>query len=154
AVARRPRRLGPGTCRRAGDRQCDGRMDSCVSASQGGRRRQRGVLVPPREPADRVRHARTGMDADRVRAGEHMKTFALAVAAITMGTLTGLAQPKEGTLALASEAGLRPNRVGITAATHAGHKAVRVVPAAEPGYGYAPVDGPVIKDGTIEVDVA
>jgi len=83
-----------------------------------------------------------------------MKTFARAVAAITIGTLTGLAQPKEWTLALASEAGLRPNRVAITAATHAGHKAVRVVPAAEPGYGYATVDGPVIKDGTIEVDVA
>jgi hypothetical protein len=56
---------------------------------------------------------------------------------------------------LATEKGLRPHGVSVTAATHGGQKSVRLVNAAgATGEGYAIVEGTGMQDGSIELDVA
>ena len=84
--------------------------------------------------------------------------LAVAVAAICIvgSDPARSAQQRQWTVALASESGLKPHGVEATVATHQGQKAVRLVNTDVPanGEGYAVVDGPLLQDGSVEVDVA
>jgi len=62
---------------------------------------------------------------------------------------------REQAFALATPSGLRLHGVDARAATHQGQSGVRLVNKAEfAGEGYAAVEGALLQDGTIEVDVA
>jgi hypothetical protein len=61
--------------------------------------------------------------------------------------------PRELKFALATPSGLRLHGVDASAATHQGQPGVRLVNKAA-GESYAAVDGPLLQDGEIEVDVA
>ena len=65
------------------------------------------------------------------------------------------AQPRQWTVALSTESGLKLHDVRASATTHQGQKAVRLVNTTQQnGEAYAIVDGPMLQDGAIEVDVA
>ena len=84
------------------------------------------------------------------------RPLALVSALMCAASLAVLAQSgKTLTFDLATEKGLRLHGVQATAATHNGSKAVRLVnTTADNGEAYAVVDGPPLRDGSIEVDVA
>ena len=67
----------------------------------------------------------------------------------------GQTPAREQGFALATPSGLRLHGVEARAATHQGQSGVRLVNKANfTGEGYAAVEGPLLQDGTIEVDVA
>jgi len=79
---------------------------------------------------------------------------AAAFFAATLGIVQG-APADKWEVALTNTSGLTPHGVQASSVTHNGKSAVRLVEV--PGTqaeGYALVQGPVLKDGTIEVDVA
>lgn len=79
--------------------------------------------------------------------------LACAIACLGL-TAFAAAQAQNWTLELAGTNGLTLRGMRATAVTHNGRAAVRLVP--EPGFtgeGYATVSGPVMRNGTIDVDV-
>ena len=79
-----------------------------------------------------------------------------AAICVTFSSLQLGAQPRQRTVALTSESGLKPHGVEIRTAAHQGRKAVRMVNAAVQtnGEAYAVVDGLLLQDGSIDLDVA
>jgi hypothetical protein len=84
------------------------------------------------------------------------RTLIIVVAiGVASFAVAGQTPAREQSFALATPSGLRLHGVVASTATHQGQSGVRLVNKASfAGEGYAAVEGPMLQDGTIELDVA